>query len=134
MNVAVGCQIGLSSMSRHQETYKKYQELKCADRKWGWDRPSYQNPRLESQRGMFVYPYDYPERPLQRSGESWLVQNLNSKEADFFNLGEPRSDLPAQRIRIASRHAESLSEHLSTAFCINRTTIYERYGQVSFDD
>jgi hypothetical protein len=81
---------------------------------------------------MFVYPYDYPgtngSSQLARNGQSWFVQNLNLKTTDQFNLGKSLASLPSKRIRIDSKHADSLREHLKQQYGISKDTIYERYA------
>ena len=76
MHVAIGCQMNLPWM-RSKGTWGFFEEHRKNrnDQHWGWDRPYFQNPRLEYQKGMFVYPYDYPEENLQK-GESWLIRNI----------------------------------------------------------
>jgi hypothetical protein len=67
---------------------------------FGWDRPHYQNPRLEVQKGMFVYPYGYRDS-LTGEGDSWLVQNLSARPQDPFNFGTSQAcEFPPVRIVI----------------------------------
>jgi len=129
MNFTVGCQIGLPWMKTQtrQESFRKYLKLKRVDQSWGWDRPYHQNPRLEAQKGMFVYPYDYPNRVLEDDGDSWFVHNLRWKSNDHFNLGDSAGVLPPKRIRIYGKHSTSLSNYLSQQYGINKGTVYERY-------
>jgi FRG domain len=131
MNLTVGCQIDLLWMKPHQNTFKEYLKRKRHDQAWGWDRPFYQNPRLEAQRGMFVYPYDYPgpngSSSLVENSQSWFVQNLNLKTTDQFNLKNSMASLPPKRVRIESLYADNLREHLKQQYGISKGTIYERY-------
>ncbi len=132
MNVAVGCQIELESMGKDQPTFASYQTRKRPEQAWGWDRPRYQNPRLEAQRGMFVYPYDYPGKnglpPLAKNGPSWFVQALMRNAADPFNVGSAANSVPPKRLRIAGQNAKPLQTLLKEQFEICKDTVYERYS------
>jgi hypothetical protein len=127
MNRAVGCLIELEWMLKHTISEKRSKQL------FGWDRPSYQNPRLRFQRGMFVYPYDYPRRCLKNNDESWLVQNLRAKAADTFNLNAVARDLPAKRIRIAFEHAADLKTHLKQRYSLTPATVYVDYARADIE-
>lgn len=129
MNLAVGCLIGLSWMEEHQIDFRRYLEQKRDDQAWGWDMPKHLNPRLKSQRGMFIYPYDYPgkDSPLTATGPSWFIQNLARKTTDRFSLRNSTEAWPGKRIRIPSTHANRLRTHLDQEYQISNATIYERY-------
>jgi hypothetical protein len=131
MNKGLGCLIDLLWMKPHQKSFEEDKIRKRDDQSWGWDQPRYQNPRLRSQKGMFVYPYDYPGSdggPLTVKGQSWLVQNLTVKTTDRCNLGGSANDWPPRRIRIDSKHAKELREHLEQVYEISKGTVYERYA------
>jgi len=125
MNLAIGCKIGLSWIEQHKESWFPDGDLRTDyyERKnqlWGWDRPFYENPRLRFQKGMFVYPYDYPSQPLGKTGPSWLVQNLR-QSPNAFGVS---ADLPAKRIRIPAEHARPLKQYLKDRFRLTRSTVY----------
>jgi hypothetical protein len=121
MDLALGCLIELEWMKDHQGTFTQYKENRCQT--WGWDRPYYANPRLASQQGMFVYPYDYPGQ-LHLNGPSWLVINLNSNAADPFKLGLSKTELPPTRLRISARMVNQLRSHLQMNYGISAQTVY----------
>ena len=123
MNLAIGCQIDFPWMKLHKDHWFEAgapKHWEARSQKWGWDRPYYQNPRLEFQKGMFVYPYGYPNS-LEKNGDSWFVQSLR---ASSFNIGVDANDLPAKRIRIGRQHADTLRTHLDEHYQLNETTIY----------
>jgi hypothetical protein len=124
MNLAIGREIGLPWMERHKGWFPDAEPEKYYSRKpqrWGWDRPFYENPRLRFQKGMFVYPYDYPSQPLEKkSDESWFVQNLRQSSSSL----EVSADLPPKRIRIPAKHADSLKLHLKDRYHLTRGTVY----------
>ena len=130
MHVAIGCLMELSWMQSGEVLFKKHfgnRNGQC----WGWDRPYIQNPRIEFQRGMFVYPYDYPEHTLQKDGDSWLVQNLSAKSEDRFNMGSSSENLPALRIRMGNRHLGMLKEHLAKLHELTTATVYVDYARAA---
>ena len=128
MHVAIGCLMELSWMQSGGPLFKKHFENRNGQR-WGWDRPYVQNPRIEFQKGMFVYPYDYPERTLRKEGDSWLVQNLRAKSEDRFNMGGLLDNLSAMRIRIDNRHLGKLKEHLAKLHGLTTATVYVDYAR-----
>ena len=103
INRAIGCMIELPWMAKHQRV-----EIRSRQR-FGWDRAFVGIDRLDRQKGMFVYPYDYPES-LERFGPSWLMQNLCCREHDRFNMGTWIREVPALRVRISQIWAEKLKE------------------------
>jgi len=125
MNLAIGYKIGLSWFERHRESWFPSGDLRTDYYKrrfqsWGWDRPFYENPRLRFQKGMFVYPYDYPNKHLEKVGASWLVQNLRQSQ-NFLNVS---ADLPSKRILIPAKHADALKQYLKDRFHLTRRTVY----------
>lgn len=132
MNLVLARQIGFSWTEPHEGWFPKNEPEKYYIRKkqsWGWDRPYYQNPRLKFQKGMFLYPYEYPKE-LKSDGDTWLVQNL--RVGDRFNMGTA-NDLPPKRIRIPFKHATELKNFLKTRDCLNLATVYVDYAQVEID-
>lgn len=121
MNLTLGCLIDLEWMKCHQDTFTKYEQKQCQT--WGWDRPYYTNPRLGSQQGMFVYPFNYPKQ-LHLNGPSWLVLNLILNEADPFNLGASNAELPPKRLRISACMVQQLKAHLEAKYGISAKTVY----------
>lgn len=124
MNRAIGGLMDLAWMRKHSVTEKRANQL------FGWDRPSYPNPRLSYQRGMFVYPYDYPQQLSKGDNQSWAVQNLLANPADYFNLGTIVNRIPAKRIRIPSGHAADLKRGLEEYFHLTSATVYVDYARV----
>jgi len=127
MNRAVGCLIDLEWMRKHTILEKRANQL------FGWDRPSYQNPRLRFQRGMFVYPYDYPQKHLKNNDASWLVQNLRAKTPDYFNMSAAVNGLPAKRIRISSSDSAGLKNSLEECYRLTSATAYVDYAKVEIE-
>ena len=83
-------------------------------RKFGWDRPHFQNDRLRRQKGMFVYPFDDPMAPLGLTGDSWLVGNLADEgAADPFKFGDLKKQLPGMTIRLPSAIARCVADELA---------------------
>ena len=121
LNLALGCLMELDWMKCHRDTFHQFKRKECQT--WGWDRPYYTNPRLCSQQGMFVYPYDYPNQ-LQKNGPSWLVTNLSSNDADPFNLGASKTELPPKRLRIPTNMVKQLRRHLEDKYGISAKTVY----------
>lgn len=133
MNLVLGCQIDFPWMKLHKNSWFNGDEPKFYEKnnqRWGWDRPYYQNPRLEFQKGMFVYPYDYPKSKLKKDGHSWLVQNLYAS-AQNFNLGTESRNLPAKRIRIDKKQANELRIYLKEHFQLTTATIYLDHAKIS---
>ena len=132
MNLTLGCLMRLLWMKEHEDNggFQRYLEQKRDDQTWGWDMSRHQNPRLKSQKGMFIYPYDYPgkDSPLTSTGQSWFIQNLARKTTERFNLRNSAGAWPAKRLRIPSAHAEELRAHLDQEYEISKATIYERYA------
>lgn len=124
MNLAIGRKIGLPWMEPHKGWFpdkepEKYYRRK--PQKWGWDRPFYENPRMRFQKGMFVYPHDYPSQLFEKnSDESWFVQNLRQSSSSL----EVPAGLPPKRIRIPAKHADPLKLHLKDRYHLTRSTVY----------
>ena len=129
MHVAIGCQISLPWMHFDESFFKTHLENRNGQC-WGWDRPYFQNPRLEFQKGMFVYPYDYPECALEKNGDSWLIKNLRAKSEDPFNHKTSTNDLSAKRIRISAEHIDKLKRHLKEKCQLTKATVYVDYARI----
>lgn len=125
MNRALGCLIELEWMEKHRIAEQE------ANQKFGWDCPYYQNPRLKSQEGMFVYPFKYPTETSFCSRESWFVQNLDHK--DPFNLCCKNNSLPPLRIRIGNSHIPALKKILVDQYGLCKETVYERGKKISLN-
>ncbi len=123
MNLALGCEIKLRWMEVHQGCYGTDYTSNRLKQYFGWDRPHYENPRLNMQRGMFVYPFLYPLEDL-RVGESWFLRNLASK----VNGNEPykyaTNGLHAVRIRISHRLAKDLKEMVEKKYGLLDEVVY----------
>jgi len=133
MHVAIGCQMDLLWMEPEKAFFREHLKNRNGQH-WGWDRPYFQNPRLEFQKGIFVYPYDYPKTPLRKDGESWLIQNLMAgPRDDRFNMGTSAFHLPAKRIRIPARHANDLKNILENRYRLTSATVYVDYARVETD-
>ena len=124
MSRAVGCLINLEWMRRHCISEQRANQL------FGWDRPSYQNPRLRFQKGLFVFPYDYPKSSLKNGDPSWLVQNLNAMAPDYFNMNRAVNGLPAKRLRIPASSAAELKDILENSYRLTPATVYVDYSKV----
>ena len=123
MNRALGTLIDLEWMKVHKRDEKRSKQ------RFGWDRPHYQNPRIESQLGMFVYPYDDPPESLTNNHLSWLVQNFDS--SDPFNWhGSTLDPLPAKRIRVYKDRLPLLKKLLSDKYHLTPDTICERGSKI----
>jgi hypothetical protein len=116
INRAIGCMIELPWMAKHQRV-----EIRSRQR-FGWDRAFVGNDRLDRQKGMFVYPYDYP-KSSPKYGPSWLVQNLCAHTRDRFNMGHWGRDIPPLRIRVARTWVEKLT-NLNARAGFTHTSIY----------
>jgi hypothetical protein len=124
MNRAIGCLMDLEWMRKHAIREKK------AAQKFGWDRPHFANSRLHFQKGMLVYPFDYPEAPLEENNPTWLVRNLRATPSDPFHMGKHVRDLPAKRIRIKSSHARELKKHLEERYTLTKARVYVDFASV----
>ena len=128
MNLALGVHIGVEWMDLHKASwYSNRTPLhwsKNGSQRWGWDRPFYENPRIRFQRGMFVYPWDYPSSSL--SEQSWLTLNLRESAGPrgIFNFQDADKTLPAKRLRIPAERAKCLKRHLRERFQLSARTVY----------
>jgi hypothetical protein len=93
-------------------------------RKFGWDRPHFQNERLRRQKGMFIYPFDDPRAPLALAGNSWLVGNLADEGVtDPFKFGNLEKRLPGMTIRLPSAIASRVADELAANHGLNEQTL-----------
>ncbi|MFI5337051.1 MAG: FRG domain-containing protein [Opitutales bacterium] len=142
MNLAIGCMIDLKSMERHKLSWVSKNGspilwTRNQGQTWGWDRPHDQNPRIDVQKGMFVYAYDYPDisAPLKKTdAASWLVQNLRRSATntpnDPFLLKELATALLPKRIHIHHEHVSALKKHLRDSFQLSAASVYLDHTKV----
>lgn len=116
LNRALGCLIGLSWMEKHRRNEARSRQ------QFGWDRAYYPNDRLSRQKGMFVYPFDYPQ-VVARQGTSWLTQNICALKHDRFNMQSRQGATPPLRLRIANVWAKQLAK-LNMHAGYTQTSIY----------
>jgi hypothetical protein len=105
------------------------------EQKFGWDRPYSQIPRLRLQKGIFVYPFDYPDSnsPLKNGSESWLVRNLRFRAVDRFNMGENAEQTTARRIRIPHDQVNEIALYLKNDKKLSPAVVYLDFGRVGRD-
>jgi hypothetical protein len=130
MNLVLGCLIELPWLKDYFQWMEELLKSQ-AKQKFGWDRPYFENPRLKYQKGMFVYPFDYPDS-LKRKGESWLVQNLRAFPNNPFQMGQPER-LPAKRICISHEHAAELKRSLGE-WRMTPAAVYVDYARADISD
>lgn len=124
MNLALGCEIDLDWMKPHKPHYQVKYGPTRHKQFFGWDRPYYKNPRIDRQRGMFVYAFDYPEIALASGQESWFIRNLSKSCKGNDPYIPENTNLPATRIRISHKHADNLNKIVEDRFGLYRETVY----------
>ncbi len=128
MNAVLGCQIGTEACKKHDADHKLNTDN--VDRYYGWDRPYYQNIRIEAQKGMFVYPFD-PDYEIFGSDErkdlntSWFESCYHDTEAENRGVNEH------YRIEINAGAVQELKAYLEETCNLTEDTIYLDIGKIA---